>query len=272
MKFSTSTLSNPGGRNENQDCTGFKIFPAGACWVLADGLGGHRGGEVASKIAVEQALSSFEAQPEMTPTTLASYLEAAQNAIVARQKEDHKLSGMRTTIVILLSDGRSALWAHVGDSRLYHFRNGKIIFQTRDHSVPQSLANAGDISPDEIRFHEDRNRLLRALGKDGDLRPKIHEQPVRLKPGDVFLLCTDGFWEYITEREMEQDLSASQDMDGWLQKMENRILNRAPENHDNYSAVAIESEKRGKETILLRPIRFAFAHFSKEKKEETYEL
>ncbi len=195
MIFTTSTLSEPGGRSVNQDCTGYKILPEFAFWVLADGLWGHQGEELASKIAVEHVLSSFEARPKMTGAALTEHLEAAQSAIVARLEKDYRISGMKTTIVVLVSDGRSALWAHVGDSRLYHFRKGVIISQTKDHSVPQALANAGDILSEEIRFHEDRDRLLRSLGKKGDLRPAFNDAPVTLKSKDIFMLCTDGFWE-----------------------------------------------------------------------------
>ena len=241
MKFTTSVISKPGGREENQDCSGFKIFNHAGCWVLGDGLGGHRGGRVASGIAVDKIIESFKTNPEMSHDALIKYLEAAQNGIIARQEEDDMLYSMRTTIVILASDFKSAMWTHVGYSRLYHFRSGKIIFQTKDHSVPQAMADAGDILYEEIRYHEDRNRLLRSLGKEGDLRPKISESSCPLEQGDVFLLCTDGFWEYVIELEMEKDLSISKDMDEWLARMEIRIKERAIKNHDNYSAVAIRA-------------------------------
>jgi len=243
LKFTTSIISKPGGRDENQDCTGFKIYKDGACWVIGDGLGGHRGGKVASGIAVEKILASFKTHPEMSHDVLMKCLEAAQDGIVAGQEEDDRLFSMRTTIVILVSDFQSFMCAHVGDSRLYHFRSGKLLFQTKDHSVPQAMADAGDILHEEIRYHEDRNRLLRSLGREGDLRPNISEAPIPIKPGDLFLLCTDGFWEYVTEPEMEADLSESQDTDEWLARMEDRLIKRAAEKHDNYSAVAIRAEE-----------------------------
>ena len=175
----------------------------------------------------------------ITSDAMKRRLEFAQDAIVKKQEEDHMLASMRTTIVLLVTDFQSAMWAHIGDSRLYHFRSGRIIFQTKDHSVPQAMADAGDITHESIRFHEDRNRLLRSLGKESDLRPVIQKAPVPLHKGDAFLLCTDGFWEYVTETEMEVDLVKSDKPEQWLQNMEKRIINRADDNNDNYSATAV---------------------------------
>ena len=239
MRFITATMSKTGGRKQNQDYCCYSIKDQASCWVLADGLGGHRGGEIASKLASDKILESFEVNPEISSSALTKYLETAQAAVIKRQKEEPMFFSMRTTIVVLIADLQSAMWAHIGDSRLYHFRSGRIIFQTKDHSVPQAMADAGDIAPEEIRLHEDRNRLLRALGKEGDLRPVIKEEPVPLQNGDAFLLCTDGFWEYVTETEMEVDIARSNNPDEWLEKMELRIQERAKEGHDNYSAIAV---------------------------------
>lgn len=239
MKFLTAIKSEPGGRRENQDHCDHLISEHGGCWALADGLGGHRGGEVASRLATEQIISTFRAAPEISPATLKRQMQAAQEAIIQRQEEDPRLFSMRTTAVILITDFQSALWAHIGDSRLCHFRSGRMIFQTEDHSVPQAMANAGDITPEEIRFHEDRNRLLRTLGKEDDLRPVIREDPSPLRNGDTFLLCTDGFWEYVTETEMAVDLAKSNNPQEWLEKMETRIVERAKKDHDNYSAIGV---------------------------------
>jgi len=146
---------------------------------------------------------------------------------------------MRTTLALLISDLRLALWAHVGDSRIYHFRDGRIAHQTADHSVPQMLANAGDISPDDIRGHIDRSRLLQALGQDEPVRATVLESPVQLESGDAFLLCTDGWWEYVTELEMQIDLAKSAGPDDWLGYMMDRILSRAEGEFDNYTALGV---------------------------------
>ena len=240
MRFTTAAISSPGGRPYNEDAWSSEQVDANAgCWVVADGLGGHGGGEVASRIAVEQVLAAFRRDATLAPETLQGYLEAAQTAILNGQKTARRLSGMRTTIVILLSDFHAALWSHVGDSRLYHFRAGRVSSQTRDHSVPQALVDAGLIPPEAVRSHEDRNRLLRSLGNVDNLQPTIAEQPLMLEEKDAFLLCTDGFWEYVLETEMETDLAKAQEPEGWLGRMEARLQGRALAWHDNYSAVAV---------------------------------
>lgn len=247
MHFVTDKLSERGGRPINEDACDYATVAGRAyCWVLADGLGGHGGGERASRLAVEHVLAAFHQHPTLAPDTLHTCLEAAQHAILTGQHHDLRFSEMRTTVVILLSDGQAALWAHVGDSRLYFLRAGRVIFQTRDHSVPQALADGGEISPKAIRHHEDRNRLLRSLGTE-TFRPEIASQPVLLEAGDAFLLCSDGFWEYVLETEMEVDLAKSSTATTWLARMKNRLLQRVgpkPDNkHDNYSAIAVLAEK-----------------------------
>ena len=146
---------------------------------------------------------------------------------------------MRSTAVVLLLDDAKALWAHLGDTRLYHFANGHIVFQTRDHSVPQAMVDARDIGYDDIRHHEDRNRLTRSLGNDGKVRTTLLGQSVALGKGDAFLMCTDGFWEFVTENVMEATLAESETPEKWLVKMETILLGNAPAGHDNYTATAI---------------------------------
>lgn len=239
MPFLTGSISKRGSRASNQDACGHLALGGVECWAAADGLGGHRGGEVASKIAVEAALASFRADRRVMPEAAEQHISAAHGAIIERQRSQPKLSQMRTTLVVLVSDGRSFVSAHVGDSRLYYLHDGCVAFQTKDHSVPQALAAAGDISSDQIRFHEDRNRLLRSLGTEESPTPEIHHAPGGLSEGDAFLLCVDGFWEYVWETEMEADFAKSGDPAEWLERMEARLLRRAPESHDNYTAAAV---------------------------------
>ncbi|MBF0229864.1 MAG: serine/threonine-protein phosphatase [Desulfamplus sp.] len=243
MKYITATLSDVGGRSENQDYCGFVEKSPFNCWVVADGLGGHRGGEVASRIAAQTILDEFAKKSEMSSEAMVRYIKSAQDEIIRQQEEEPKLFSMRTTVVILIADSESAIWSHIGDTRLYHFSGGRIIFQTKDHSVPQAMFDAGDISYDEIRQHEDRNRLLRTLGHEGNLRPAVEKESHQVQAGDAFLLCTDGFWEYVTETEMEADLARSDTPEKWLADMNARIISRAEGKYDNYTAIALFSEK-----------------------------
>ncbi|MCW5982333.1 MAG: serine/threonine-protein phosphatase [Bryobacteraceae bacterium] len=248
MLYVTDMLTAAGGRAVNEDRCNFVSAGGAVLWALADGLGGQGGGEVASQVAADAALTSFQAAPGVSREVLSAGLEAANQAVCAAQETEPRLAGMRTTAVALAADGVKALWAHVGDSRLYHFREGRVVFQTRDHSVPQSLADAGEISPRQIRFHEDRGRLLRSLGTADGVRPVIADEPVQVLPGDAFLLASDGLWEYVTEREMEAELAKAAHPREWLRGMEARLLRRAAADHDNYSAIAIFAAEDAKES------------------------
>lgn len=238
MKFETAIMTNQGGRAINQDYVAFIENESGGCWVLADGLGGVQAGELAAKIACHVILQEFQDNFN-EKEWVKQAIEKAQTSLHFEQKSMSIKRGMRTTVVILTCIQNHSSWAHVGDSRLYHLRNGKIITQTKDHSVCQALVNAGEITMDDIRFHEDRNRLYRVLGSDGTVKPTILNEEVELLAGDSFLLCTDGLWEYITEANIEETWNVSTSPKEWLIKMELLLKERATENNDNYSAVAV---------------------------------
>jgi PPM family protein phosphatase len=239
MRFSSASISKPGGREENQDfCDSVQTDTAGL-WLLADGLGGHRGGEVASATAVQAIRAAWQPAAALAPETVRDLIETAQAAMLNTQTAQPALASMRTTLVLLQNAGDRVLWGHVGDSRLYHFRDCAVAFQTKDHSVPQVLVDAGEIDPSQMRKHPDRNRILRAVGNPEGVKPAILDAPRNVKAGDAFLLCSDGFWEYVTELEMTTDLAKSATAADWLQQMELRLLERAEAGNDNYTALAV---------------------------------
>lgn len=237
MQFMTACLTNQGGREANQDFTGFIKKINGGCWALADGLGGYQAGEIASKLAVETILSQYEKNKNIH--WLYNGIEHTQMAIREHLLLETNLKSMRTTLVVLLCEDNQATWAHIGDSRLYLVRDGKIIVQTKDHSVCQALVNAGEITPEQIRFHEDRNRLYRVLGSEGAIKATVLSEAIPIYAGDVFLLCSDGFWEYVTEEEMENTRIICSNPDDWLHLMEGILKVRVSGSNDNYSAIAV---------------------------------
>lgn len=240
MRFVTApTLTHIGGRQTNEDCAGWTAVGGQTCWALADGLGGHAAGEIASEVAVEAALAAFRTQPGTTPAALNRCMAAAQRLILQFQAGQSALRSMRTTLVVLVTDAMGvARWSHVGDSRLYVFRDGSVVRQTADHSLPQALVEAGQIGPADVRRHPDRNRLLRALGSRSEPNPEVSEA-FAVQPGDAFLLCTDGFWELVEEPEMAADLATASTPAAWLSAMEGRLRERAAGDHDNYTALAV---------------------------------
>lgn len=234
-----SMYSDKGTRSNNEDSVGMQNNNDGYCFVLCDGLGGHSKGEVASQTAVSQVCRYFN-EAEKTETFIKDSIGQAQSAILKCQKENRELYDMKTTIVVLVTDGKSVQWGHVGDSRLYHFRKNKILRRTLDHSVPQMLVRAGEIKEKEIRMHPDRNRLLRVLGANWSHEIGEISARYECKGKEAFLLCSDGFWELITEKEMIKLLKKSKSVDEWLNAMSDVVrANGQGKNMDNYSAIGV---------------------------------
>ena len=241
MRLEISVLSKPGGRALNEDAFGFWAN-AGVCFcVVCDGAGGQGGGDVASKLAVSAALAWFQAAPECSGPAIAAALNSANQAVMQQQGTESRLANMRATAVVLALDateGRAA-WGHLGDSRLYCFRNRQLIAQTKDHSVVQNMVDAGYLKERDLRSADQRSRLFAALGQEENFEPAIMECAFSIAPGDAFLLCTDGFWEYIEERDMEHALERVASGEEWLRTMERQVVERGGDGQDNYSALAV---------------------------------
>ena len=229
----TASYTDIGGRPANEDSTRqVRLGEDQLCLVVADGLGGHGGGAQASAAAADTICREWGG--DANADALRSLVLMGHEAVAAIQTPR---CAMKSTVVALELEGKRAAWAHVGDSRLYHFQDGKLIFQTKDHSASQLAVFMGDITVDQIRFHEDRNRVLRALGQDDP--PTVETKEALLAPGKhAFLLCSDGFWEYVLEKEKEEDLAAASDPLDWLCRMRKRLTERVPPDNDNNTAAA----------------------------------
>jgi serine/threonine protein phosphatase PrpC len=243
VRLELSVLSKPGGRKVNEDACGVWSSQAtGACFcVVSDGAGGHGGGDIASKLVVARVLEWFQQRPEVSGDAIEAALAAANRAVIDEQKQDAQRVDMRATVVALALDAqaRLAYWGHLGDSRLYCFRGGHVLLQTRDHSVVQSMVDAGYLGPTELRRSARRSALLAALGQQEGINPSIERKPFAIEPGDAFLLCTDGVWECVSEAEMGRILKEYALPEEWLRNLEGAVLAGAQAGHDNYSAVAI---------------------------------
>ena len=233
------SISRMGSRPVNEDCVGMHRKGQEYGFFLADGLGGHGKGDRASKTAVEQAILRFE-EGGFGEETLKRIFLCGQAAILEKQKELGCTRAMKTTMTALLIGEKTIRFGHVGDSRIYYFRNGKLVRRTLDHSVPQMLAAAGEIREEEIRHHPDRNRLLRVMGVEWD-RPEYQLSEELERSGkQAFLLCSDGFWELVTEKEMTALLKRSRTVEQWLDGMEALVAKHGEgTSMDNYSAVAV---------------------------------
>lgn len=241
MELDIAVLSKPGGRPSNEDACGYWTSDDAACWVLSDGAGGHGAGDVAARSVAATVLREFAAVPAVTPDGVARLIMQANTELLRAQRLASEQRDMRATVAILALDRRRQVscWGHLGDSRVYGFRGGRLHFQSRDHSVVQDLVDAGLGDAAMLRHHPQRSVLLAALGSESELRPQLSSEAEQVRDGDAYLLCSDGLWEHVEESDMVRELAGSRSAQGWVAALEQIVLARAARGHDNYSAVAV---------------------------------
>lgn len=233
------SLNEQGKRTYQEDSVGAFCQGEHGLFVVADGLGGHGHGDQASQCAVYYALQQY--QPGCDPSVYFEEVFLGGNERLLQLQDERGVAGAaKTTLVCAMLENGQFFGAYIGDSRLYFFRQGQICYQTLDHSVPQMLVATGEIEPEQIRRHPDRNRLLRVLG-DRERKIRYQEMPSQgLEQGDRILLCTDGFWDYVTERDMERGLRKAKNPCDWLTRMKRKVQRRGMfERLDNFSAIGI---------------------------------
>jgi len=236
MQIELASCSYQGGREYNEDSVRYLERDGVCVVVVADGLGGHGGGQIASLVVADCITQAFIEDPVIDKDYIQQLFSKANTMVIDEQSP---ILAMKSTGVALFIDENSAIWGHAGDSRLYHFEDGSLVSQTLDHSASQLAVYSGEITVEQIRHHEDRNRVHRAFGGDDRIKAEV-SSPLSLKSGfHAFLLCTDGFWEYVLEPKMELDLAKSETPHDWLQAMVQRIDNLAPKDNDNYTAAAV---------------------------------
>jgi serine/threonine protein phosphatase PrpC len=207
MIWEVAKAAEKGGRKDQQDRIGVFEARDGSqrLLVVADGMGGHAGGEMAAEAVVEAARKIWQ-KHVVAPMTPDALLDAVVAEAHVRINEVGAKRGIapRSTVVLLFANGKVARWAHVGDSRLYHFRKGKLLSRSRDHSVVQMLVDIGKVREDQMGAHPDQNRLTQSLGGERVPQPEI--DGAEIAGGDGFVLCSDGLWEQISPKEMASAL------------------------------------------------------------------
>ena len=196
-------------RMANQDAFGeFRNEEQGRHLLLvADGMGGHRGGEVASQMTVDTVRDYFTSKSGPAGAFIEAALHEANAIVFDRAEADGQLAGMGTTAVAMLFDQTPEAWiAHVGDSRCYRLRDGVMIQLTDDHSVVGELVRRGQLTPDEARVHPQSNEILRAIGTQPEVLVDV--QTVEVQPGDRYLLCSDGLSGMMTDDEIAEVLGS----------------------------------------------------------------
>ena len=241
MAIEIVTLSRQGGRTYNEDVHGHWHDERYVACLVADGAGGHGGGAVAAATVRASMLGGFSAAPSLDEAALRALVERANLDVVARQAEGGKLAGMRSTVVFAVIDlEREVLaWVHSGDSRAYLFRGGAIVARTTDHSLVQQMVAGGMLDEEGARLHPQRNMLLSALGSIEEAPDIAVSDRMRLVPGDVLLLCSDGVWEPLGDECLVDTLHASRTPSQWTELLDAQIKANAKPGHDNYTALVL---------------------------------
>ncbi len=239
MKVTYHLLSDRGSRQNNEDRVGSYEKGDEYCFALADGLGGHERGEVASRMVVDTCTDLFK-RDGFDQFYIRNAFEIGQEALLECQRKERKFDDYKSTLVLLCIKNDMINWGHIGDSRLYLFKNKKKVLHTLDHSVPQMLVNIGEIEDKDIRNHPDRSRILSAMGIEWS-RPKYQiAEPIKPEKGMAFLMATDGFWELIEDEDMVKCLKKAKDVHEWMTGMKKIVLkNGEGKDMDNYSAIGV---------------------------------
>ena len=206
-------------------------------YAVADGMGGHRGGEVASSLALETVQGMFERREG----SLAEQVAEANRAVFDRSQNDRKVSGMGTTLTAAQVDGNRVHLVHVGDSRAYLLRGGELTQVTEDHTLVHRMVMEGEISEEEAETHPHRSILTRALGVDQNIQ--VDEGDLEVAPGDRLLLCTDGLTGMVPEGEIREILLESLDPQEAVDKLV-KVANRAG-GIDNITALILDFANDG---------------------------
>ncbi|MEE8482816.1 MAG: protein phosphatase 2C domain-containing protein [Acidiferrobacterales bacterium] len=241
MKYQIADYSITGSRQINQDRIGFAERGNSVLLVLADGLGGHEGGELASELLVQAIIHAYQSIKQSMITQPSAFMALAilhaHRAINAMGKAQNPPIQPRTTCVLCLVQDGYAYWAHVGDSRLYLFRNNEIMRRTKDHTIIEKLRQEGVLTEQDMLEHPEKNRLLKCVG--GPREPSISlGEETALMPGDKLLLCSDGLWEALTASQILPYLNRD-DLEDALVDMLLAAETKMKNSSDNISATCM---------------------------------
>jgi PPM family protein phosphatase len=238
MKISFKGRTDPGLiRSSNQDA--HYMDPLGRFFIVADGMGGHAGGEEASRIATQQIkdylVANWDSSNSGQDLLKQAFLQANEAILLDQQNYLERADMGTTAVVVLFRDAESSWVAHVGDSRLYRFRESQLKQVTEDHTWVARALKVGDITPDEARMHPFRHVLSRCLGRE-DLH-QVDVEPLDVKVGDRLLLCSDG----LTEELVQEKIALCLQEDSILDKVTLSLVEAAKEQggHDNITVVLV---------------------------------
>jgi serine/threonine protein phosphatase PrpC len=242
MRFSVYQVSRKGGREKNEDRMGYCYTRDSGLFALADGMGGHPEGEVASQLALQTLAAMFQRDSKPTLPDPMRFLNesiiAAHHQLLRYATQEALIDTPRTTVVACLLQGNAAYWAHCGDSRLYMVRGDKLIARTRDHSYSELQETMSQVVPMGEKFN--RNVLFTCLGSPG--KPVVDTVgPLLMQAGDRLLLCSDGLWGTVTDAAITEQLAKNSISDAVPELVEQALRNGGAKS-DNVSVLAVEWE------------------------------
>lgn len=242
MKFSVYQVSRKGGREKNEDRMGYCYTRDAGLFALADGMGGHPEGEVASQLALQTLAALFQRDAKPTLKDPLRFLHdaimASHHQLLRYATEKALIDTPRTTIVACVMQGNAAYWAHCGDSRLYLVRGDKLVARTRDHSYSELQDTLSQVVPIGERFN--RNVLFTCLGSPG--KPVVDTVgPLLLQGRDRVLLCSDGLWGTVSDAVISEQL-ARNDISESVPELVELALRNGGAKCDNVSVLAVEWE------------------------------
>lgn len=210
-----------------------ELLRRGVLAVVCDGMGGHEAGEVASRLAIEAFTRQVHTDDSEPRRVLVRAMEAANHAVVDAGQRESRLKGMGTTCTAILLRQGMAWCAHVGDSRCYMLRDRELFLMTEDHSAVMELVRRGAITLEEARHHPDKNVISRALGSHKDVAVTTWPQPLVVRPGDRFLVCSDGLYDLVTDDQIREAMVAAAPQDAC-----NRLVAMARE-HGGFDNISV---------------------------------
>ena len=242
MRFSVYQVSRKGGRDKNEDRMGYCYTRDSGLFALADGMGGHPEGEVASQLALQTLAAMFQRDAKPTLKDPLRFLHdaiiAGHHQLIRYATEKALMDTPRTTVVACVLQGNAAYWAHCGDSRLYLVRGDKLIARTRDHSYSELQETMSQVVPMGERFN--RNVLFTCLGSPG--KPVVDTVgPLILHERDRLLLCSDGLWGSVDDEVITEQLSSRPISDAVPELVEQALRNGGPKS-DNVTVLSVEWE------------------------------
>lgn len=243
-------------RQNNEDCSAFikpgdehRLAQKGVLAIVADGMGGHSAGEVASKLAIDMIGRCYYESREPANYALRSAFREANRQIYKTAQSNPQLQGMGTTCTALAIRDGQAICAHVGDSRLYLARDEDIYLLSEDHSAVMELVRRGAITHQAAQTHPDKNVLLRSLGTSPEVNVSGWGQPLPLRIGDQFILCSDGLYEMVTELEMQQTLRSQLDVHAACEQLVSLAKERGGPDNITIGLLKVVPKHRGRADI-----------------------